>query len=88
MNMQFVLKNDMMKALRILTLVFVTSWIPGAHMMAQSIKMTNPVLAGFYPYPSVLQVVSDYYLINSTFAYFPGIPICRKGSDVQIAHGV
>jgi xylan 1,4-beta-xylosidase len=37
--------------------------------------ITNPVLAGFYPDPSVLKVASDYYLINSTFAYFPGIPI-------------
>jgi beta-xylosidase len=35
----------------------------------------NPILAGFYPDPSLCQVGSDYYLINSTFAYFPGIPI-------------
>lgn len=33
------------------------------------------MLAGFYPDPSVLKVGSDYYLINSTFAYFPGIPV-------------
>jgi xylan 1,4-beta-xylosidase len=36
---------------------------------------TNPVLAGFYPDPSVCRVGSDYYLVNSSFAYFPGIPI-------------
>ncbi|WP_269715468.1 glycoside hydrolase family 43 protein [Caulobacter sp. NIBR2454] len=35
----------------------------------------NPILAGFYPDPSITQVGGDYYLINSTFAYFPGIPI-------------
>ncbi len=35
----------------------------------------NPILAGFYPDPSVCRVGDDYYLINSTFAYFPGIPI-------------
>ena len=35
----------------------------------------NPVLAGFYPDPSICRVGKDYYLINSTFAYFPGIPI-------------
>jgi xylan 1,4-beta-xylosidase len=35
----------------------------------------NPVLAGFYPDPSVLRVGKDYYLINSTFSYFPGIPV-------------
>ncbi|SKC64497.1 alpha-N-arabinofuranosidase [Ohtaekwangia koreensis] len=41
----------------------------------QSTTVTNPVLAGFYPDPSVVKVGSDYYLINSTFAYFPGIPV-------------
>lgn len=35
----------------------------------------NPILAGFYPDPSITQVRSDYYLVNSTFAYYPGIPV-------------
>jgi alpha-N-arabinofuranosidase len=42
---------------------------------AQSTTFVNPILAGFYPDPSVLRVNSDYYLINSTFSYFPGIPV-------------
>ncbi len=39
---------------------------------------TNPVLAGFYPDPSICKVGSDYFLVNSSFAYFPGIPIFRS----------
>jgi xylan 1,4-beta-xylosidase len=39
------------------------------------LTITNPVLAGFYPDPSVTRVNDDYYLVNSTFSYFPGIPI-------------
>ena len=35
----------------------------------------NPILAGFYPDPSICKVDQDYYLVNSTFSYFPGIPI-------------
>lgn len=35
----------------------------------------NPVLQGFYPDPSVTRVGDDYYLVTSTFSYFPGIPI-------------
>lgn len=35
----------------------------------------NPVLAGFYPDPSVLRVGSDYYLVTSTFTWFPGLPV-------------
>ena len=38
-------------------------------------KLTNPILPGFYPDPSIVKVGSDYYLINSSFSYFPGIPI-------------
>ncbi len=35
----------------------------------------NPVLAGFYPDPTICRVGKDYYLVNSTFEYFPGLPI-------------
>jgi len=41
-------------------------------------KFTNPILAGFYPDPSVCRVGDDYYLVNSTFAYFPGIPVFQS----------
>lgn len=36
---------------------------------------TNPILEGFSPDPSVCAVGDDYYLVTSTFAYFPGVPI-------------
>jgi xylan 1,4-beta-xylosidase len=35
----------------------------------------NPILAGFYPDPSLVRVGDDFYLVNSSFAYFPGVPI-------------
>ncbi len=35
----------------------------------------NPIISGFYPDPSICRKGEDYYLVNSTFAYFPGIPI-------------
>jgi len=38
----------------------------------------NPILSGFYPDPALARVGNDYYLIGSTFAYFPGIPIFRS----------
>lgn len=36
---------------------------------------SNPILSGFYPDPSICRVGNDYYLVNSTFSYFPGIPV-------------
>ena len=42
-------------------------------MMMRSVR--NPILGGFYPDPSICRVDGDFYLVNSTFAYFPGIPV-------------
>ncbi|HUB27445.1 MAG TPA: glycoside hydrolase family 43 protein, partial [Tepidisphaeraceae bacterium] len=42
-------------------------------MSMQTIQ--NPILRGFYPDPSILRVGEDYYLANSTFEWFPGVPI-------------
>ncbi|MET0717756.1 MAG: glycoside hydrolase family 43 protein [Pseudoxanthomonas sp.] len=35
----------------------------------------NPVIAGFHPDPSAIRVGDDFYLVNSSFGYFPGLPI-------------
>jgi alpha-N-arabinofuranosidase len=35
----------------------------------------NPILSGYYPDPSVTRVGEDYYLVNSSFAHFPGLPV-------------
>ncbi len=35
----------------------------------------NPVIGGFHPDPSVCRVGEDYYLVCSSFEYFPGVPI-------------
>jgi xylan 1,4-beta-xylosidase len=47
----------------------------GQSVSAQTTIIVNPILTGFYPDPSVVQVGTDYYLVNSTFSYFPGIPV-------------
>lgn len=49
----------------------------------------NPVLPGCYPDPSICRVGADYYLVNSTFEYFPGLPIFHSTDLVhwtQIGH--
>lgn len=40
-----------------------------------NVTAVNPILNGFYPDPSICAVGEDFYLVNSTFAYFPGVPI-------------
>ncbi|MNO12483.1 Beta-xylosidase [compost metagenome] len=41
----------------------------------QSAAYRNPVISGYYPDPSVVRVQDDYYLVNSSFEYFPGVPL-------------
>lgn len=43
-----------------------------------AVRAVNPILSGFYPDPSVLAVGEDYYIVNSSFAYFPGLPIMHS----------
>lgn len=38
----------------------------------------NPILTGYYPDPSIKRVGDDYYLVNSSFAHFPGLPIFKS----------
>jgi xylan 1,4-beta-xylosidase len=38
-------------------------------------KITNPILTGFNPDPSILRVGDDYYIATSTFEWFPGVQI-------------
>lgn len=35
----------------------------------------NPVLAGFHPDPTICRTGSDYWLVTSSFVYFPGLPV-------------
>ncbi len=43
-----------------------------------SVTANNPIMPGFYPDPSICAVGEDYYLVNSTFAYFPGLPVLHS----------
>ena len=43
----------------------------------------NPIMPGFYPDPSICAVGEDYYLINSTFAYFPRSEERRVGKECR-----
>nr|WP_258539037.1 family 43 glycosylhydrolase [Allomuricauda abyssi] len=57
---------------KILLLPFVVSFLLSPLVSkAQTTTVVNPILTGFYPDPSIVKVDTDYYLINSTFSYFP-----------------
>ena len=39
------------------------------------VTANNPILSGFYPDPSICRAGDDYYIVNSSFVYAPGVPI-------------
>ena len=47
------------------------------------VRYRNPVIPGFHPDPSVCRVGSDFYLVNSSFEFFPGIPIYHSRNLVN-----
>ena len=52
-------------------------------------KYQNPVVKGFYPDPSVCAANGKYYLVCSSFQYFPGVPLFESDDLVnwtQIGH--
>ena len=52
-------------------------------------RYTNPVLRGFYPDPSVCRAKGKYYMVCSSFQYFPGVPLLESSDLVnwkQIGH--
>ena len=41
-------------------------------------RFQNPVIPGFYPDPSVCRAGGVYYMVHSTFQYFPGVALSRS----------
>lgn len=46
-------------------------------------KYRNPVISGFYPDPSVCEHNGTYYLVCSSFQYFPGVPLFESADLVN-----
>jgi xylan 1,4-beta-xylosidase len=43
----------------------------------------NPIVAGFYPDPSITRAGDDFYMVHSSFAYYPGVPILHSTNLVD-----
>lgn len=57
--------------------------------MKEMLRYRNPVIPGYYPDPSVCRVGEDYYLVNSSFEFFPGVPLYHSRDLVnweQLGH--
>ncbi|PKV82958.1 glycoside hydrolase family 43 protein [Streptomyces sp. TLI_146] len=55
--------------------------MPGQQAVDRTV--TNPVIPGFHPDPSICRVGDDYYLVCSSFEYFPGVPVFHSRDMVH-----
>jgi alpha-N-arabinofuranosidase len=46
-------------------------------------KYQNPIIPGFNPDPSICRVGDDFYVVTSSFEYFPGVPIYHSRNLVN-----
>ena len=59
------------------------------HPLERESQFYNPILPGWYSDPSICRNGGDYFLVTSTFSYFPGVPIFHSRDLVnwkQIGH--
>ncbi|HWR74131.1 MAG TPA: family 43 glycosylhydrolase, partial [Bacteroidales bacterium] len=75
-------KVSITRSLRYLLLLLPVILLPGCSPQStispvetESVTYSNPVISGFNPDPSVCRVGEDYYLVTSSFEYFPGVPV-------------
>jgi alpha-N-arabinofuranosidase len=47
----------------------------GVDVPVSPARFRNPVLSGFHPDPSIVRAGEDFYLVNSSFGWLPGLPI-------------
>jgi len=70
------------------SLIFLLPLFVWTTLTAQN-SYQNPVIPGYHPDPSVCRVGDDYYLVNSSFEYFSGVPLFHSKDLVnwkQIGH--
>ena len=66
--------HDFMKRLTLFLAATVCTFTAAAQAPV-SFGYSNPVIPGFHPDPSVCRADDGFYLVNSSFQYFPGVPL-------------
>jgi len=88
--MNFSFKMYTLRCVLAMAFVFLASPVTAQDSQKEkAFAYQNPVLPGFYPDPSVCRVGDDYYMVNSTFNYFPGVPVHHSKDLIhweQIGH--
>ena len=74
----------MMKNSCRLLLILIGLWMANVSLAQKTFR--NPIITGMNPDPSICRVGDDFYLVTSTFEYFPGLPVDRKSTRLNSSH--
>jgi len=69
------MKHFIVSGLLLLTTIFTTAQYQATSDAKGKLFYTNPIFAGDYPDPSILRDGNDYYMVHSSFEYYPGLLI-------------
>ena len=58
-----------------MTRLSIFTFLFSSYLLFSQGKFINPIIPGGYPDPSICRVGEDFYIVNSSFEYFPGLPI-------------
>lgn len=72
------MKNNILNLQVLLICLFVSV---SSSLFSQNNSFVNPIIPGGHPDPSICRVGDTFYIVNSTFEYFPGLPI-HKSKDL------
>jgi len=67
----------------LIMILFITSQAAISQTKSSKDSFTNPIFAGDYPDPSILRDDSDYYIVHSSFVYYPGLIIWHSKNLVN-----
>jgi xylan 1,4-beta-xylosidase len=71
----FMKNNNYMRAINLVkTIICIAMTVCAINNMQAQNGYKNPVIRGFNPDPSICRVNDDYYLVTSSFEYFPDYP--------------
>lgn len=71
------MSEKILRALPLLPRVVCTLWcaLLFGMVFGQPATLRNPVMSGYNPDPSICRVGNDYYMVTSSFTWYPGIPV-------------
>lgn len=77
------MKKNILKLFFLLIVLLCRAQLSSKESEVITFGYTNPVISGMNPDPSICRVGNDYYVVTSTFLWFPGVPVYHSKDMVN-----